>query len=397
MLPIPEGVGKLVTQGSLVLALLLVLALNQRGLIRPNVFLLLLTMLGVLALVASIHNEFMFGSIYRAVRFILFVIVLWLVTPWWGRPDMLILRCHRRVLWVLLGTVLVGAAVAPGLAFSFQGRLAGVLWPIPPTQVAHLAAVLFGTSVVLWMCRVSPGRNAVVTLAISGAVLGATHTRTAVVGTLIGVAVATTSLFLGHVRARRLSAFWVVGTLVAASFFASGMTTWAMRGQTTREASQLTGRTKVWSEILAADRPHVEDLFGSGLSNQSFNGLPIDSTWLGVYVDQGVVGVVLLATMVLVLLIMAATHERGPRRAVALFLVTYCVVASITETGLGAATPYQLDLVVAAALLAPSTSRRAMNVRADAGGLVGNAGTRTRKVGRSAFRSALRSGSEGSA
>ena len=124
-----------------------------------------------------------------------------------------------------------------------------------------------------------------------------------------------------------------LATVVAASFFASGMTTWAMRGQTTREASQLTGRTKVWSEILAADRPHVEELFGSGLSNQSFNGLPIDSTWLGVYVDQGVVGVVLLATMVLVLLIMAATHERGPRRAVALFLVTYCVVASITETG----------------------------------------------------------------
>jgi len=383
--PIPTAVGKLITQGSLVLALLLVLALNPRGLIRPNLVLLLLTILGVLAFMVSIHNQFAVGSTYRALRLIVFIIVLWLLTPWWGRTDMLILRCHRRVLWLLLGTVGLGAAVAPGLAFSFGGRLAGVLWPIPATQVAHLAAVLFGTSVVLWMCRIIPGRNAAVTVVISGAALGATHTRTAIAGTLIGLAVATTSLFLGHVRARRLSAFWMVATVVAASFFATGMTTWAMRGQTTREASQLTGRTEVWSDILAADRPRVEDLFGSGLSNQGFNGLPIDSAWLGVFVDQGVVGVVILATMLLVLLIMAATHERGPQRAVALFLVVYCMVASFTETGLGAATMYSLDLVVAAALLAPSTSRTAMDVKAELRGPLGDAGSRAHNFGRSAF------------
>ena len=52
------------------------------------------------------------------------------------------------------------------------------------------------------------------------------------------------------------------------------------------------------------------------------------------------------------LLLLGITHPRGPRRAVALFLVTYCLVASITETGLGDASPYMLELVVAAALLA---------------------------------------------
>jgi hypothetical protein len=49
---------------------------------------------------------------------------------------------------------------------------------------------------------------------------------------------------------------------------------------------------------------------------------------------------------------MAVTHRRGVRRAIALFLVTYCIVASITETGLGAAATYTLDMVVAASLLA---------------------------------------------
>jgi O-antigen ligase len=358
LLPIPEAIGKLVTQGALAVALVLVLVLNRRGLVRPNAVLLLLTILAILGLMVSIHNDFVVGSTYRAVRFAAFLGVLWLLTPWWGRSDMILLRCHRRVVWIFLATVLVGAVLAPGMAFSFDGRLAGVLWPIAATQVGHLAAVLFTTSLVLWICKVISGRNASVSLIVAGALLVATHTRTAMAGTLIGLTVAIVSLFLGHVRARRVTVLGLIAMVLAASVFASGMTAWALRGQTAYQASQLTGRTEVWSQVLDARRPKVEDMFGSGLSNQSFNGLPIDSTWVGVYVDQGVVGVVILATVVIVLLLLAATQEPGPRRAIALCLVSYCMVASVTETGLGAATPYQLDLIVAAALLAPSAPSR---------------------------------------
>ena len=359
LLPIPASVGKLIAQGSLPLALLLVLIANPRGLLRTNVFMILLSVLAVLALVVSLHNQFFLGSNYRAVRYLLFVVVLWLLTPWWGRRDMLLLRCHRRVVWVALGTVLLGAVVSPGLAFSFEGRLAGVIWPIWPTGVAHLAATLFGTSVVLWMCRVITGRHACVALLISGIVLVATHTRTAVVGTLVGLAVATASLMLGHVRARRVTLLSGAATAVAAMFFASALTTWALRGQSTQEVGEFTGRTKVWSAVFDTPRPLVENLFGSGLSNQSFRGLPIDSSWVSVFVDQGLVGVFLLSTTLLLLVIMAATREPGPERAAALFLLAYCVVASITETGLGAAAPYQLDVVVAAALLTQPTRRSA--------------------------------------
>jgi hypothetical protein len=359
LLPIPASVGKLIAQGSLPLALLLVLIANPRGLLRTNVFMILLSVLAVLGLVVSLHNQFFLGSNYRAVRYLLFVVVLWLLTPWWGRRDMLLLRCHRRVVWVALGTVLLGAVVSPGLAFSFEGRLAGVIWPIWPTGVAHLAATLFGTSVVLWMCRVITGRHACVALLISGIVLVATHTRTAVVGTLVGLAVATASLMLGHVRARRVTLLSGAATAVAAMFFASALTTWALRGQSTQEVGEFTGRTKVWSAVFDTPRPLVENLFGSGLSNQSFRGLPIDSSWVSVFVDQGLVGVFLLSTTLLLLVIMAATREPGPERAAALFLLAYCVVASITETGRGAAAPYQLDVVVAAALLTQPTRRSA--------------------------------------
>lgn len=359
LVPVPDAAGKLVTQASLVLALLLALAANRRGLVLPGVFVVLLTVLAVLGLVASSSSDFVVGSTYRASRFFAFILVLWLLTPWWGRADMLILRCHRRILWIVLGTVIAGAAVAPGRAFAFEGRLAGILWPIWPTGVAHLAAVLFGTSVVLWMCHVITGRHASVALVISGSVLIATHTRTAVAGTLVGLAVATASLFLGQVRARRVSAFGALTTLALATFFASGLTTWALRGQSTHQVGELTGRTRVWSAVFDTPRPLAEQLFGSGISNQSFDGKPIDSSWVSTFYDLGVVGVVVQAALFLVLVAMAATSQRGPRRAAGLFLIGYVLVASLTETGVGTASPYLLDLAVAAALLSPPPPRGA--------------------------------------
>ena len=357
LIPIPDLVGRAISQGSLALALLIALAANRGVLVRPNLFMVLVTVLAVLALMVSVHNEFLVGSTYRALRLLLFVAVLWLLTPWWGRRDMLLLRCHLHVLWVVLGTVLLGAALNPGRAFSFEGRLAGVVWPVWPTGVAHLAAILLGSSLVLWMCQMMSNRRASVALVITTGVLLATHTRTAVAGALIGLAVATASLFLGHVRARRASALSVAGICVAGLFFASALTTWALRGQSAQDVSQLTGRTSVWSAVFATRRPLGEHLFGSGLSNQSFNGLSIDSSWVSLFVDQGLVGVVIMTTLVLSLIIMAATYERGPARALALFLVVYCVVASFTETGLGAAAPYQLDLTVAASLIVRRVDR----------------------------------------
>ena len=66
LIPIPHVVGQLMTQGCLVLALVLALAVNRRGVMRPNLVLVLLTMLSVVVLMTSIHNEFMLGSTFRA-------------------------------------------------------------------------------------------------------------------------------------------------------------------------------------------------------------------------------------------------------------------------------------------------------------------------------------------
>lgn len=351
IVPIPHAVNQALAQGSLILAVVLALLANPRIVIRPHMVLVLLSLMAVVALIASLNSIFFVGSTYRALRLLGFVLCLWLLTPWWGRRDLVLLRAHRICLWLALSSVIVGAVLAPGKAFAGAGRLSGAVWPIPAPQVAHYAAILLGTSAILWMCRVIGGRHTVLAVVVSVAVLIGTHTRTALLGTIIGLAVAAASLFLGHARVRRTSASTLLLAVVAGTLFTPQIVTWVARGQSAEDASQLTGRTKVWSASVEEVRPPMKELFGNGLSNKSFDGLPVDSNWVATYLDLGWFGIVVQVTFILLLLTMAATHVRGPRRAVALFLIIYCIVASITETGTGDASTYLLDIVVAAALL----------------------------------------------
>jgi hypothetical protein len=357
LLPLPHFLMQGIAQGSLLLAVLCAVLANPRLVVRPNSFLVLLSTLAIASFIVSLHNEFILGSVYRGIRLIGFVVVLWLLSPWLGRRDLVLLRAHRLCLWAVLATVILGAIIAPGAAFAVEGRLSGTLWPVPATQVAHYAAVLLGTSAILWMCRVITGPHALVAVAVATAALIGTHTRTALLGAVVGLAIASASLFLGHARVRRVSVTTLLGVMAGTLLFAPQMITWLARGQSASEAGRLTGRTDVWSEVIAAPRPPVEQFFGAGLSNKSFNGLAIDSNWLATYVDQGWFGMLIEASFLVLLLLAAATHVRGPRRALALFFIVYSIVASVTETGLGDASPYLLDLAVAASLLASPAHR----------------------------------------
>jgi len=352
LIPIPQPIGQALTQGMLLVALVLALLANPGMVVRPNVFLTLLTTMAVLALMVSMHNEFFFGSTYRAVRLVIFVAVLWLLTPWWGRPDLPLLRAHLLCQRVIIASVWLGALLAPGPAFATAGRLSGLLWPIPPPQVAHYAAVLLGCTVILWFCGVVAGRGMVVTIVAALAALLATHTRTALLGAVLGLVVAGASLYLRHARVRRTTVVMLLLSLPAWIIFSPLIISWLTRGQSTDELTQLTGRTKVWSAAAQQERTLLQELFGTGLGNKSFNGLPIDSNWVATRLELGRFGVTIVVALLLVLLLAAVTRPAGPRRAIALFLIVYCLTASFTETGLGDASPYLLELAVAASLLA---------------------------------------------
>ena len=181
-----------------------------------------------------------------------------------------------------------------------------------------------------------------------------THTRTELVALAAGIIVAGLRLFTVRARVRRVFAAVCLVVAVAVIAFSGEVTTWLIRGENSQELTDLSGRTTVWSGVLSEPRDRFQVIFGYGLSNKGFGGLPIDSTWIAGYYDLGLIGVGIVAAMVLFVFTTAYFRPNSPRIAVALFLVVYLMVTSYTETGLSDASAYLLELALAASLLTPS-------------------------------------------
>ena len=357
LINLPSHIGKALPQGALPLALLLVISVNPKLRLRPNVFFCLLCLLVVdtaFTVVAAPH----FGEIYRTVRLDAYVAALWLLTPWWGRSDMLLLRLQLRCLYVALGSVLLGLLVTPGKALHFDGRLSGVVWPMAATQVAQYAAVTAGLTIVLWLARLVKGRPALIGIGFCLAILLLTHTRTALAALVAGVLVAGLSLFTINARVRKFFTVGVVTASIAVITVSGLIITWLARGQTTAGLTGLTGRTDFWQLVLELPRTRFQQIFGFGLSNASIKGLPIDSNWLSAYMQEGLFGVVVCALILVWLYVASFFQPRGVRRALALFLVTYCTLSSFTEDSFTNVSTYLLHLTVAASLLVAPLARR---------------------------------------
>ncbi|TDT42176.1 hypothetical protein EV562_101145 [Streptomyces sp. BK208] len=354
VVPLPRSLIQMVTMGALAVAFTLALALNVRLRVRPSAYLLLLTLLLVPSLISSADLESGFGALFRCARLALFVATLWLLSRWWDGGTTFV-RHHIRLYFLVLCSVAAGALVSPGAAMPdlYGGRLVGALWPLTPPQIGQYAAVIIGLTVLLLLSRRTDRRGAAIVIVPSLVLLLLTHTRTATLGLLVGLALAIGSLTLTSAAARRFFSWAVLCAAVAAVVFASALRAWFLRGQTEENFSNLTGRAKVWDALLAAPRTTGEKVFGLGLGDKSFDGLPIDNSWLAVYHEQGLIGVALVATVFVVLGGVALLRPPSPARACAIFLIGYCGLASYTEAGLGDASPYLLHLAVAASLLAP--------------------------------------------
>ncbi|GGZ38638.1 membrane protein [Streptomyces inusitatus] len=353
VVPLPRSLMQMVTMGALVAAFALALALNLRLRIRPSAFVLLLTLLLVPSVISSGILESGFGALFRCTRLALFIGTLWLLSRWWD-GSMTFVRHHVRLYFAVLGTAAAGLLVSPGTAMPeyYGGRLVGALWPLTPPQIGQYAAVIIGLTALLVLGRRTDRTSAAVIIVPSLVLLALTHTRTATVGMLVGLALAIGSLVLTSAAARRFFVWGVLCATVAAVAFMSALQTWFLRGQSQENLSNLTGRAKVWDALLAEERTTAEMLFGVGLGDKSFGGLPIDNSWLAVYLEQGLVGLALVAAMVLVLGGVALLRPPSLPRACAIFLISYCAISSYTEAGLGDASPYLLHLALAASLLA---------------------------------------------
>ncbi|MFB6674365.1 O-antigen ligase domain-containing protein [Streptomyces sp. NPDC056390] len=353
IVPLPRSLIQMATMGALIAAFTLALAVNLRLRIRSSAFLLLLTLLLVPSVISSVDLESGFGALFRCTRLALFVGTLWLLTRWWD-GGLTFVRHHIRMYFAVLGLVAAGLVISPGAAMPdlYGGRLVGALWPLTPPQIGQYAAVIIGLTVLLVLGRRTDRNAAAVIIVPSFVLLVLTHTRTATLGLFIGLALAIGSLLLTSAAARRFFTWTVVCAAVAAVGFSSALQAWFLRGQSQENFANLTGRAKVWDALLAAPRTTIEQLFGMGLGDKSFDGLPIDNSWLAVYQEQGLVGAAVVAAILLVLGGVALLRPPSLQRACAIFLISYCAIASYTEAGLGDASPYLLHLAVAASLLA---------------------------------------------
>ncbi|MFC9699735.1 O-antigen ligase domain-containing protein [Streptomyces sp. NPDC056943] len=349
---IPRSLIQMVTMGALVAAFALALAVNPRARIRPSAFVFLLTLLLVPSVIASVHLEVGFGALFRCFRLALFVGTLWLLSRWWD-GGLTFVRHHIRMYFAVLVLVAVGLAVAPGTALPeyYGGRLVGALWPLTPPQIGQYAAVVIGLTVLLLLGRRTSGAGAATVIVPSLVLLAMTHTRTATLGLVIGLVLAIGSLVLTSSAARRFFAWSVLCATVAAVVFSSALRAWFLRGQSQENFSNLTGRAKVWDALLSAPRTAGETVFGTGLGDKSFDGLPIDNSWLAVYHEQGLIGVTIVAAIIIVLGGVALLRPPSLPRACAIFLISYCALSSYTEVGLGDASAYLLHLALAASLL----------------------------------------------
>ncbi|MFB7166776.1 O-antigen ligase domain-containing protein [Streptomyces sp. NPDC001939] len=353
IVPLPRSLIQMATMGALVAAFALALAVNLGLRIRSSAFVLLLTLLLVPSVISSVDMESGFGALFRCARLALFIGTLWLLTRWWD-GGMTFVRHHIRMYFAVLGLVAAGLVISPGAALPdlYGGRLVGALWPLTPPQIGQYAAVIIGLTVLLVLGRRTDRTAAAVIIVPSFVLLLLTHTRTATLGLFIGLALAIGSLLLTSAAARRFFTWTVVCATVAAVGFSSALQAWFLRGQSQENFANLTGRAKVWDALLAAPRTTTEQLFGMGLGDKSFDGLPIDNSWLAVYQEQGLVGAAVVAAIILVLGGVALLRPPSLQRACAIFLISYCAIASYTEAGLGDASPYLLHLAVAASLLA---------------------------------------------
>ena len=249
--------------------------------------------------------------------------------------------------------MLLGLIVAPARALA--GPAVREFWPTPPPQVAEFSAVTSGLVIVLWLCGVMPGRSALARAGRARHLADDPYQDRA-------------DRHAGRPPRRRpehvhgqgpgTQAVRHAGLVVSvvAMTLSGVLTTWLARGESTQQLTELTGRTTVWTR-WSRSRATGSRLFGFGLSNKSFNGLPIDSNWLASYQDLGCSGSSISAAILVFLLVRllpAARRAAGPGPVPGHLLHG----RSFTETGFSDASTYLLELTLAASLLVPPVGEK---------------------------------------
>ena len=250
------------------------------------------------------------------------------------------------------------AAVTGLPTFVAEGRLAGGIPAIDPNDLALLA----GIAVVALAWRLVLDELSLPALLASVFFLGVVYAT----GSRTGLLVLLAAVALVVVRIRRPRVELVVAALVlAASSVVAVVATGAVSGFAARGgdgSSTLDSRFIAWRASLTWADSSWQQFFGGGLSvkiirvkGQYWDTQPLDSSWVSLLVQAGIVGLVVAGLWMLWVM---RGMRRAPRAHRILFqgLLVFVIGRSVLESGLFDATPALLVLV-AVSLLAEGGTR----------------------------------------
>jgi len=303
---------------------------------------LLVTVLG--ALVAGNSS----ATIVLVVRvFIVMATILLLLScvPW-----LVGLSC----LLTSMGVLAVIAAITGVRTLASEGRLGGGIPEIHPNELAGLCAPPLIALIVYTLRHGVRVRSTVAIIALL-AIVVASGSRIALVGILVGTVLA---VLTNGVRDRSV-VYALLGALplaYAICAFTGIIGDLASRGGSNAADTALDSRLDGWTVVLGWDWGSWEKWIGLGLSvktndvNLKWRATQVlDSSWISVLAQVGVIGALLLASLV-IWCVASAVVSTG-RRGILLPLVGLIITRSVTESGLlDSAMPFVLLVTVATLL-----------------------------------------------
>jgi hypothetical protein len=251
-------------------------------------------------------------------------------------------------------------AALTGLSTVATGRLQGGIPPLSPNELALLAGIV--VVYVAWRTVLSElnwrlGASGVVALGI----VWATGSRTGLLMLLAALVVMAL-----HIRRARVGLV-VAGLVLAGIGAITALTTGVLSGFLERGGdgvSTLESRFIAWDAASTWADSLWQLVFGGGLSvkiiqvqGQWWNEQPLDSSWVSLLVQTGVLGAATAAVWVLWVL-RGVLRSPSPHRALFLGLWVFLVGRSLVESGLFDATPAFLGFFALSLLVEGGTRSR---------------------------------------
>ena len=346
--PAGAGDGSSALKGALLMLCIvcLLMMLPPRAALRVPGPTALYLLYGSYVVIFSVLQPNAVESAFRGTRLLLGLLVpvmLWPVVR--GRPRLMIYACTAAYGGLAL-TVLAGAALSPEQAWQegkpFQSaRLVGAFLPMMAPRVGEIGAILVGLTVILWTQRKLHLVLLLAAVSVGTGLIVFSHTRTAALALVLALLAAFLTC-LGSPGGRRGLVLMISASAAVLPFMPT-VIAWALRGQETEQLQNLTGRTTAWDFILSQPYDPLLFWFGHGLGDKrivlrrgqgDINVVPIDNSWLDAFWETGAIGTILVALAVLAALLYSLTTPGLAARAFAVFLMSYVMVSSVSESGL---------------------------------------------------------------